>query len=188
MVKAFYVFLVIATLSVGGVQANTESKDSVLQQARQFYFNLVEKQQAGQNEIVMQSFEKQFQFKDFAKRSLVDVSDQLSDIEHRELLTVFKKLFYKNLRKNQQKLFKHRFKSPVLKQNQIDSKTIVVHIFEPQQSHEVALYFNTQNEVVDIEISKALLSRQYRGTFNRSFRKGGFEGLKSAMLQKLNAL
>ena len=112
-------------------------------------------------------------------------------------------MFFLNLKKNAKNIAKKRILQPALKSREISTQLAEVtfsgipesemlkHLGNDLKKLEVQFILTFDEKIwrlVDIAVEGALLSRQYRGSFNKIFRDKGYDGLLYYLERKMNEL
>lgn len=139
----------------------------------------------------MQHIRQLFDFEQFCKKTTIDISSKMSAEEMAEFKNLFaraffKKIAHKGIRLSDKKLENIQYKLENRSQKMslatvsgVSEKTEVVFKFElrPQQGSWL---------ITDLSVNGALLSRNYRGQFNRLYRTEGYVGLQRRMQGKVS--
>lgn len=142
----------------------------------------------------IEKFQNAFGFDDFFYLVIQDITFLMNEKEKSEVKDVFYDLFFENFKNKSENIFKKRVYSETYHflGKSHDVYQISLTGKSDSSSHTLVFYFkekqNNEIKLIDIEIDSALLSRNYRGTFNRTFRKHGFTGLKERLTNKLKQL
>lgn len=153
--------------------------------------------------VLVEELRENYDFHLFFSRCSADIEDQLSAEQTARLKTRFEELFFLNLKKNAKNIAKKRILQPALKSREISTQLAEVtfsgipesemlkHLGNDLKKLEVQFILTFDEKIwrlVDIAVEGALLSRQYRGSFNKIFRDKGYDGLLYYLERKMNEL
>lgn len=146
-----------------------------------------------QTQLVYNEIEKLYDFKTLFEISTQDFSDQLTSDQYEDLSELFSQLMLKNIKNKYHKLYGKNFEKKNYQIKEKNKNQTTVAVFGRYEDTNIEMNFTLMpNEsswkIVDLEVKGALLSRQYRGQFNRIFRSEGAEGLEKRMRTKLAQL
>ncbi|MBU0506200.1 MAG: ABC transporter substrate-binding protein [bacterium] len=147
-------------------------------------------------EKALSQFQDIFNFVAFNNRVTRDIKNKMTPEEFTKLETLFKDVFYnayKNsiLKVNDRKVIHPHYS---LKENK-EHYTIVNVTGQSGERQATLTFYIKPNDnkkegfqLIDLSVEGALLSRNYRGSFNRIFREKGFAGLYARIQNKRDTL
>jgi ABC-type transporter MlaC component len=145
-------------------------------------------------ESALSRFRGNFDFDGFYARVTPDIAAKMTPEENAKLKTVFDELFFTNFSKNTDSIAQHKLASPVYAVSETSAEYSVVKASGKFKGAGATLAFFVRPvatgawKMIDLEIDSVLLSRNYRGSFNRVFREKGFAGLVGRLEAKLKEL
>lgn len=134
-----------------------------------------------------------FEFDLFANKTTIDFNKKLSAKEYKEFKEVFSKLMLHNMVRNASRISGKKAKKVQYHLKQKSPKESVVSVAGQAEHGDFKMEFTVSKpnkawRITDISIEGVLLSRNYRGQFNRIFREEGLKGLTSRMRKKIASL
>lgn len=120
-----------------------------------------------------------------------DFSDRLSDEEKARLEALFSQLMNQKVIEKSDRMTGKKMEQATYLLEKTSPEEQIVGVRGKVKGKEIHLEFVVVPEtgsfkITDLSIQGALLSRNYRGQFNRIFRVEGFAGLEKRLLGKLN--
>jgi ABC-type transporter MlaC component len=132
------------------------------------------------SEQALENFKAIFSFDDFFSEVTFDLKKKMTENELKELHDLFEKVFFKNFAKHATEIAKkrmHHERYSITNINDIRS-IAVISGDTAKGSLKVSFYvqqgLDEEWKVFDLAIDDVLLSRNYRGSFNRIYREQGF--------------
>lgn len=190
----FFIMVVLVTNSnVSFANEGAVESSSAVDFSKQAYESLFASSGETKTELE-NSFDKKFGFSTFADACLSDLNGKMSANEKAELVAKFKTFFFLSLSQKSNVLYERRIVKPIfdLKES-AEASTLVEITGQTAAGDDSKFQFYlektaSQWQVVDFTVSKALASRNYKGSFNRVFREKGFQGLMQRLDDKIQAL
>lgn len=182
-------FLILAILSPTAVLAATP-----LETARLFYQELLSVSAASNEQEngdrIRSLLDQHFSFDEFYKKALIDHWDSWNQGQKETFHQAFKNAFNENLSLKFDRMKKLKALSGLRWSEKKIEKDLLVTGTGSLDSVEISvdLYLiSTQDEwrVCDLDVAGALLSRNYRGSFNYALRRWGFDGLIEKLASKI---
>lgn len=141
----------------------------------------------------LDNFKQHFYFQGFSDRAFYDLKKKMPENEIKEIRSLFQKVFYKNFSLKAHNLIKRIASNPLFQIKEQKKKFTIVQVTgkTKEGQSQLAYYVQPQPDglkIIDIAVDGVLLSRNYRGAFNRVYREKGFEGLKTKLSHKLKTL
>lgn len=137
-------------------------------------------------------FEEIFDFEEFASLCFQDVHSSLTAEEKSEVTKVFHEVFFRNFAKNLKGLSQKKINQPKYTLLESQGSYEIIQIEGPTEvGNSNILFFlktTTQPKLVDLSVNGALLSRNYRGSFNKIYRMRGYQGLLERLKQTQSSL
>lgn len=146
------------------------------------------------SERALSHFKTVFSFDGFYDEVSSDLKKKMTENELKELHDLFERVFFKNFAIHATEIAKKRMQhAQYLIKDQTTDKVVVIisgqTIKGPLKvSFHLKLGSDQEWKVFDIAIDDVLLSRNYRGSFNRIYREQGFEALIAKMTKKYHEL
>jgi len=142
----------------------------------------------------MANFKQIFNFKEFNLRCSYDVKNKMSEAEYAKLEKIFSDVFFTNFKNESDKIYERRITKPKYHIKEESEKfTIVSATGQSKKGQATFSLYLKKNEkgewqLIDLSIERVLLSRNYRGSFNRIYREHGFDGLYARLEKKKEKL
>lgn len=139
-------------------------------------------------------FRENFDFDGFYARVTPDIAAKMTPEENEKLKAVFDELFFTNFLKKTGSIAARKLAGPVYAVRESNPQYSVVKASGKFQGTDATLAFFVHPaasgawKLIDLEVDSVLLSRNYRGSFNRVFREKGFSGLVERLEARLKAL
>lgn len=145
------------------------------------------------NERALSGIKGLFDFQAFSRRCLTDIAPKISAAEYEELVSVFDRAFFAQIEKRGTKFSQQergRLSYGVDRQTRETATGIIR--FERRNGKKMKLDLflvrsGASFRIADIAANGALLSRNYRGQFNRIFREHGLADLETRLQKKAGA-
>ncbi len=124
-----------------------------------------------------------FDFDAFAHLCFIDIESKMTPEELSQIKATFSDVFFQTVFDAKSDILKHVIAKPAyhLKGTKGDLVTVGVSGKSPDGMIKMGFYLKHQTDghfnLADIDVDGVLLSRNYRGSFNRVFREQGFVGL-----------
>lgn len=146
-----------------------------------------------QTQLVYEEIEKFYDFKTLFQIATQDFSDQLTSDQYDKLSEIFSEVMRQNIKNKYHKLYGKNFGKRNYQIKEKNKNQTTIAIFGKYEDTNIEMKFTlipseSSWKIIDLEVEGALLSRQYRGQFNRIFRNEGAEGLEKRMRIKLAQL
>ena len=142
----------------------------------------------------VENFKKYFDFHQFSERAFYDVKKTMTHEELQEVQALFKEVFFLNFSYKAKDLFNRMVKKPDYHVKAVKEKFTVVAILGTQDGQTSSIDYYVAPAaggrwgVIDLSVEGVLLSRNYRGAFNRIYREQGLSGLKQKLSSKKDKL
>jgi len=142
-------------------------------------------------------FENIFYFIAFNHRVTRDIKNKMTPEEFTSLENLFKGVFYNAYKNSLLKVNDRKVRHPQYNLKEKKEHYSIVNVTGKSGNGQATLTFyikptinNKKNkfQLIDLSVEGALLSRNYRGSFNRIFREKGFTGLYSRIQNKRDTL
>jgi len=146
--------------------------------------------QSGANaDTALGNFKKIFNFAEFYKRCASDLKRKVTKDQLDQIETSFRTVFFKNFKEKFESIYARRILRPTYSiKQETENYTIVTATGKSKRSNiTISFYLKKtaqgQWQLIDLAVKSALLSRNYRGSFNRIYREHGFDGLYARITQ-----
>lgn len=149
---------------------------------------------AAKPDVATAKLKEKFDFDGFYARVTPDFTGKMTPEENARLKKAFMDLFFANFSKNAGNVFARQLENPAYSVRETKPEYSVVAASGKFKGADAALGFFVRPDaagkwkMVDIEVDSVLLSRNYRGSFNRVFREKGLPGLVEKLEAKLREI